>query len=432
MPRPRARACSSERLRVSPTFALTFTLDGRPYIAQETEPYTQYWLNDTYRLLHSMFAARSGSTPAEAIDGYLRLTGASDTAGRRRRLVNAVEDMRETGVLISTKDDTSRYTARMVRDYLEHRPFPQELSQSVIDSAPVTRSSRVLDLAGGPGDLALALAQQSDHVSMMELSRGFLRAASSRCRQQGLKLNALHDSCNRLVHRDDSYDVITVAQALHWLDDVLVCRGVCRLLRPDGSFFVIHSAIELDDQHPLAFVFGNNSILGAKKKQPFVSEVAPLIERLTLLFRALDAPDVQRIDPAQQRPTGADDGARIVPASASLFREHRQFGLGYARAFLTAKHIEAAGLSAAAFWAELEKRCAAVTPEQTLGVQNWAVLHFRRGGQSAAGGAIESLPVREILPPTARREDVSPTTHEARRQGSDHTSDRRRNGTLAA
>ena len=31
-----------ERLRASPSFVLAFTMDGRPYIAKETEPYIQF------------------------------------------------------------------------------------------------------------------------------------------------------------------------------------------------------------------------------------------------------------------------------------------------------------------------------------------------------------------------------------------------------
>ena len=392
-----AKSSSIERLRASPNFALAFSLDGRPYVAKETEPYIQYWLTDRYRILLSMFSSRRGATVAEAVEGYLRFTRAVRGNAQRKSLLKAIEDMRAAGVLVSSRDDTSRYNSRIVEDYLTHRPFPRELVEFIIQSAPVTGSSRVLDLAGGPGDLALALAQTSSQVSLMELSRGFLTAASKRAKRLGVNLIPLHDSCNRLVFRDEHYDVVTVAGALHWLDDVLVCRGICRVLQPDGSFFVIHCAIDLDDQHPLSFVLGNNSVLGKKAKQPFAAEVQPLLRRLTLLFDALDAPDVQRIDLAQQWDApGVGSTPRIVPAGASLFRQRRPFGMGYARAFLTPQHIESIGQTPAAFWKDLETRCAAATPEQIVGTQDWAVLHFRRGGARAELGPLESSKVVEI------------------------------------
>jgi hypothetical protein len=170
----------SGRLRASPSFALTFTLDGRPYIAKDTEPYIQYWLSERYRILLSLFSRRGGATAADAAEGYFRLTRTSRSAAERERLRKAIEDMRAAGVLIGARDDTSRYTAQIAEAYVAHRPFPRELSDHMIRSAPVRAASRVLDLAGGAGDLALAPAQASDHVSLMNLSRGFVRAAA-RC-----------------------------------------------------------------------------------------------------------------------------------------------------------------------------------------------------------------------------------------------------------
>ncbi len=388
---------TADRLRVSPNFAVAFALDGRAYVAKETEPYEQYWLTDRDRILHGLFAGRRGATSQEAIDGYFRVTRATPSAPACARLRTAVENMRAAGVVVGGRDDASRYSARIVDAYVTHRPFPSELAAFLIHTAPISAQTHVLDLAGGPGDLSLALAGASEHVSLMELSRGFLTAAGRRAKSRGLELTLLHDSCNRLVYADQPYDVITVSQALHWLDDVLVCRGVCRVLRPDGSFFVIHGTMEVDDAHPLAFVFGHQSVLGPKVRQPFADEVAPLLRRLTLLFDALDAPDVPRHDRSQRLSTpGCAAPSRIVPTGVSLFRQRRPFGLGFARAFLTDQHIELAGFSPAAFWADVEAASAAATPEALMGTQHWAILHFRRGGPRLDPGTLQACPIADI------------------------------------
>jgi ubiquinone/menaquinone biosynthesis C-methylase UbiE len=387
---------AAERLRASPSFVQALTMDGRPYVAKETEPYIQYWLTERYRILLTMFSGRGGATAGAAIDGYIRLTRSGKGAAERGRLLKVVEDMRSAGVLISAREDVSRYSAKIVDAYLAHRPFPRDVSDFIIRSAPIARSSRVLDLAGGPGDLALLLAEACDDVALMELSRGFVNAASRNAKRRGLHLTAIHESCNRLVFQDDEYDVVTVAQALHWLDDVLVCRGICRVLRAGGSFFVVHSAINLADSHPLAYLLGNDSILGKKERKSFAAEVQPLFKRLTLLFEALDAPDVQRIDRAQQWNTGGAAHAAVVPAGVSFFRQRRPFGIGYARGFLTPQHVEVTGQSPQAFWQDAEARCAAAAPEQLLGTHEWAVLHFRRGGVAADIGPLEALPFDDI------------------------------------
>lgn len=381
------------RLRTSPVFVQTATMDGRPYIAKETEPYTQYWLTERYRLLLALFGSRRGATVAEAVAGYLRLQQADDTPKERERLAGAIADMQGAGVLVRPDEDTSRYDAQIVADYVAHRPFPSELAQLIVQDGGIGPTSTVLDLAGGPGDLALALAAHSAQVSLLELSRGFLAAASRRARQQGLRLQPLHDSANRLVQRDERYEVITVSQALHWLDDVMVCRGVCRLLAPGGSFFVVHSAIELADDHPLAYLLGHDSILGAKPRQSFVAEVQPLLRRLALLFEALDAPEVQRIDPTHQGPAGQ---LRIRPVAVSLFRQARPFGPGYARGFLTPQHIAVTGQEPEAFIARMEARCDGVAPERMMGTHHWAVLHFGRREAGPAIAPLDSLPPQEI------------------------------------
>lgn len=385
---------AARRLRASPSFVLAFSQNGRPYVAKETEPYIQYWLTPRYRTLLSLFSDRRGATGTDAVDAYFRLTGLAPQDAERQRLLKAVADMHDAGVLIGASDDVSRYDARMAQDYLRHRPFPPELAGFIIRQAPIRRDSRVLDLAGGPGSLALALARVSDGVSLMDLSRGFVTAARAQAAQSGVKLAAIHESGNRLMYSDDEYDVVTISQALHWLDDVLVCRGVCRVLRTEGSFFVIQSSMDLDDAHPLADVLGNNSVLGRKDTQPFAGQVRSLMRRLTLLFEALDAPDVQRHDPTQRwNGEGGAAPPRIRPAAVSLFRQRRPFDLGYARAFLTPQHIAATGRDPAVFWSELQSRCAAATPQQLMGRMEWAVLHWRR----SSGGELPATDTGEVV-----------------------------------
>lgn len=385
------------RLRASPNFVQMLTMDGRPYIAQDTEPYVQYWLTERYRLLLTLFSGRRGRRVDDAIAAWHRLHGSQPSELEDRRLQRAIDDMCAAGVLIGGADDTSRYDRAIVDAYVAHRPFPPEITRHLIERGAIGRTTRVLDLAGGPGDLALALAHASDAVAMMELSRGFVAAASARARAEGVALRTIHDSCNRLLHRDEPWDVISVAQALHWLDDVEVVRGVCRLLQADGSFFVVHSAIELADDHPLAYLLGHDSVLGAKARMTFADEVQPLQRRLALLFEALDTPQVQRAD-LRQGPR-LDGSQRIAAAGVQTFRQRRAFGPGYARGFLTPNHIAVTGMSPQALWADVERRCAGVEPRRLLGTHRWAVLHFRRGARADQVPSVADVAEQEIAPP---------------------------------
>lgn len=376
------------KLRASPTFVQALSYDGRAYLQQEVEPYAQFWLSERERLLLALFSRRGGLTEGDAIAAALRLQG-KDTTPARRQLARDIAGMLQAGVLLRDGDDTSRYSRRIVDDYVKHRPFPAPIAQALVASAPVKRGTRVLDLAGGPGDLALALARHSDHVSLMELSRGFLAAARQRARAAGVQLQTLHDSCNRLPQRDDEYDLITISQALHWLDDLAVCRGVCRLLAAGGSFVVIHSAIELPSTHPLAYLLGHDSILGAKARVPFPTEAQALARRLALLFEALDSPAVARIDPSPRRALPP-----IGFAGARFFDQSRPFDAGYARGFLTPQHIAVTGMDEAAFWADMHARCEAVDGDAMQGLHRWVVLEFKRG--ASAPVAVDSATAARI------------------------------------
>jgi len=369
-----------ERYRASPTFALAFAMDGRPYVSKEVEPYAQFWLSERERVLLSLFSGRGGETVEGAVAAYLRLVQPADAGRERPRLLKAIGEMAEAGVLARPQDDTSRYDARMARDYLTQRPFPPELAEAIARDGGLGPQTRALDLAGGPGSLALALAETSAQVTLMDLSRGFVLAARREAARRGRPLEAIHESCNRLVFHDGRYDVVTVSQALHWLDDVMVCRGVGRVLKPGGSFFVTLSAMRVADDHPLSFILGDRSVLGAKAGAPFEAQALALMRRLSLLFEALDAPDVERIDPTQAGMQGAAAAERIVPAGLSLHRQARPFGAGYARAFMSPRHIELTGQAPKAFWADVEARCAGATPAGRMGEMDWAVLRFRRGG----------------------------------------------------
>lgn len=387
----RTRPGGRERLRASPDFVLAFRQDGKPYVAQETEPYLQYWLSQRYRVLLSLFSGRRGASSAEALEAYFRLTASAPQEAERKRLLKAVADMRQAGVLVGASDGVSRHDAKMAHHGLRHRAFPQALAKFLVHQAVIGPGTRVLDLAGGPGSLALQLAQVSGRVALMELSRGFVQAARAHAARRGLRLDAIHESANRLMYVDEAYDVVTLSQAIHRLDDVRVCRGLCRVLAAGGSFFVIEAAMDIPAAHPLA------AFLGRQAPQPFAQQVQALVRRLSLLFEALDAPAVQRHDPAQR--FGSAEGAalpRIVPAGVSFFRQRRPFDLDYARAFLSPAHIRAKGRGAGEFWRELERRCAGASVQELEGELDWAVLQFRRGGVAPLPPDFQPGPVAEI------------------------------------
>lgn len=376
-------AITPRKLVASPNFALCHAADGSPFAAGEVEPYSQFWLDERERMLLALFGRKGGLTTERAIATLLSLRAARNPAAERRRIERAIADMMVAGVLHEPAAELSRYGKAMARDYLDHRPFPAAIVERIATRCGLAQQSRVLDLASGPGSLALALAERTPHVTIMELSRGFVATASDEARSRGLELEAINESCNRLPWHDGSYDLITVSQALHWLDDIAVCKGVCRVLAEGGSFMVVHAAMTVPHDHPLSWILGDHTPLGDKVAASFADGVRALFRRLALLFAALDAPAVERHDPSH-----AHAGREPVRGEGiSLYRQPRPMGEGFAHAFLSEAHIVSCGLDPAQVWTRIAADCGGADAKDLHGSMDWGVLQFRRG---AAGFDVET------------------------------------------
>lgn len=356
-----------ERLIASPHFACKRTPEGRTYVSQDVEPYKQFWLSERERRLLSAFSGPRGAEPASALTEC-------GVACDDRSWAKTVEQMLAAGVLLKAGQDGSRYEHAIVEPYLHHRPFPPEIASAMIDLGEVGPNRQVLDLAGGPGDLALQFAARGAQVALMDTSGAFLSAARRRARQASLTLSTLHESCNRLIHEERGFDVVSIAQALHWLDDVQVLRGVLRVLNDGGHFFIVHSAIDVSPKHPLAHVLGHESILGPKLKESFQQEAQALKRRVDSLFMALQTRGVDRVEKAD----AAGHANAIASAGMRRYRQRRPFGMGFLRGLLTDRHLRSVGLDPAEFWADAAARINSVSPARLVGTHDWVLLHYRR------------------------------------------------------
>ena len=124
------------------------------------------------------------------------------------------------------KDNFSKQSAV----YARFRPkYPDELYEFIL--AHVQERERVWDCATGNGQALLPLARHFQEafgtdISEAQLSHGeFLRNTS-------LHVCPAHQT----PFRDDYFDLITVAQALHWFGNEEFFAEVNRVLKPGGTF----------------------------------------------------------------------------------------------------------------------------------------------------------------------------------------------------
>lgn len=109
--------------------------------------------------------------------------------------------------------------------------------------ADLREGSRVLDIAGGTGDLARAFARKvgaSGVVVHTDINEAMLRTGRDRMLDEGLVLPTTICDAEHLPFRDNSFDVVSVAFGLRNMthkDGALT--EMCRVLRPGGRLLVL-------------------------------------------------------------------------------------------------------------------------------------------------------------------------------------------------
>ncbi|PKW29901.1 class I SAM-dependent methyltransferase [Flavobacterium lindanitolerans] len=118
-------------------------------------------------------------------------------------------------------------------EYSKFRPsYPPELIEHIVS---FTESREMaLDVATGNGQIAQKLSEYFQTVYATDISENQLQHAKQLLNVIYKKLPA-----EKTDFQDKQFDLITVAQAIHWFDFDQFYAEVYRLLKPDGIFAII-------------------------------------------------------------------------------------------------------------------------------------------------------------------------------------------------
>ncbi len=109
--------------------------------------------------------------------------------------------------------------------------------------ANVSEGSRVLDIAGGTGDLALAFAKKvgaTGEVVHTDINEAMLRTGRERLLDAGVSLPTLVCDAEKLPFPDGHFDVVTVAFGLRNMTHKdAALKEMNRVLKPGGKLLVL-------------------------------------------------------------------------------------------------------------------------------------------------------------------------------------------------
>ena len=117
--------------------------------------------------------------------------------------------------------------------------------------------SRVLEVAPGPGFLAIELAKRGYTVTGIDISKSFVEIAGRNARDAGVAIDFRRGDVARMPFADDSFDfVVCVAAFKNFPDPIAALDEVHRVLRRGGSASIQDLRKEATDPEIAAEVRG--------------------------------------------------------------------------------------------------------------------------------------------------------------------------------
>ena len=127
-------------------------------------------------------------------------------------------------------------------DYVRYRlPYPKELLQSFLEQAALPRSgAKLIDLACGPGRVALAIADRFGEILAVDLEPEMVEAG----RREAARLGVDHicwsvGSAEDFAAPAGRFDLVTIGEAFHRLDRPRVAAKAFGWLKPDGALVTL-------------------------------------------------------------------------------------------------------------------------------------------------------------------------------------------------
>lgn len=140
--------------------------------------------------------------------------------------------------------------------YSRFRPgYPPELWDRLVAEAGADRSGRVLDLGSGPGTASLELASRVGSVVAVDMDAGMVAERRRLAEAAGVDtIEWVNAPAEAVDYPPESFRLIVIASAFHWMDRHAVATRCRSMLYPDGLLAVLGNPtplLQIRDRTPL-------------------------------------------------------------------------------------------------------------------------------------------------------------------------------------
>jgi SAM-dependent methyltransferase len=136
--------------------------------------------------------------------------------------------------------------------YLRYRvPYPEGLLRDLVERAGATGGGRLLDLACGPGRVALALVSSFGEVWAIDLEPEMIEVGQKEATQRGANnITWMVGKAEDLQAPPAAFELITIGEAFHRLDQRLVANQALQWLQPGCCLATLGSYGVMEGKEP--------------------------------------------------------------------------------------------------------------------------------------------------------------------------------------